>query len=542
MTPPFARVWSRDGVYVSLLVTVGAAVTVWFMISPVGWLQDDAYYYFVIARNIAGGMGSTFDGVNLTNGYQPLWLALLLPLLSISRSDVIVLDGVILVQGILLTLTLLLIYFSARLLLARPAGLIASLLWLTFTLQESFKGLEFSLHACLITSLGAIYLKWFRADAPRDTRPYLALGLVASLTVLARLDTIALTLILCVTLAIKGWHHANRLRRLIAFSVPVTLTVTVYAMVNMAVFGNALPVSGLVKLGWSGILLSRDPVYQSAGVLAAKIQNLLWVVDGFPDRLHTVYLTVGTLGAGGLGLASILTAPGSLLGTFLNRTVRPLVPFIVYSLWGWLVMGLVFHAPLTWTPWYYVIQPWVAAILIAGAFDVLVYLTVRAPILEQKKWLQRVTVGALYVIALVPLAVVTRQTILVGVRFSDGQTLLPLYEGARWAAAHLPPNAVLGAWNAGTVGFFSGHQTVDLDGVVNSFEFAERDRAALCQYWSRQGINYLVDVFEQDHALSVMATYPAYANCADRLEPVWSDSRYNAPWRVQVYHIRQPAR
>ena len=36
--------------------------------------DSDAYYYFNIARNIANGAGSTFDGVTVTTGYHPLWL------------------------------------------------------------------------------------------------------------------------------------------------------------------------------------------------------------------------------------------------------------------------------------------------------------------------------------------------------------------------------------------------------------------------------------------------------------------------------------
>ena len=37
---------------------------------------DDAWYYFQIARNVAGGRGSTFDGLHHTNGYHPLWLGI----------------------------------------------------------------------------------------------------------------------------------------------------------------------------------------------------------------------------------------------------------------------------------------------------------------------------------------------------------------------------------------------------------------------------------------------------------------------------------
>src|SRR6201992_2723619 len=40
-------------------------------------LQDDCFYYLQVARNIASGHGSTFNGLTLTNGYQPLWLWIL---------------------------------------------------------------------------------------------------------------------------------------------------------------------------------------------------------------------------------------------------------------------------------------------------------------------------------------------------------------------------------------------------------------------------------------------------------------------------------
>ena len=41
------------------------------------YLEDDAFYYTVIAHHIAQSGVSTFDGQTLTNGYHPLWLGLL---------------------------------------------------------------------------------------------------------------------------------------------------------------------------------------------------------------------------------------------------------------------------------------------------------------------------------------------------------------------------------------------------------------------------------------------------------------------------------
>ena len=40
---------------------------------------DDACYYLKIASNAAQGLGLTFDGTAPTNGFQPLWLYILVP-------------------------------------------------------------------------------------------------------------------------------------------------------------------------------------------------------------------------------------------------------------------------------------------------------------------------------------------------------------------------------------------------------------------------------------------------------------------------------
>jgi len=39
--------------------------------------NDDAFFYLKTAANFATGLGSTFDGINPTNGYHPLWFLLL---------------------------------------------------------------------------------------------------------------------------------------------------------------------------------------------------------------------------------------------------------------------------------------------------------------------------------------------------------------------------------------------------------------------------------------------------------------------------------
>jgi len=43
------------------------------VVFPRGWIQDDAFFYAQIAYNIATAGLSSFDGINVTNGYHFLW-------------------------------------------------------------------------------------------------------------------------------------------------------------------------------------------------------------------------------------------------------------------------------------------------------------------------------------------------------------------------------------------------------------------------------------------------------------------------------------
>jgi len=55
----------------------------WSGLAERGLVADDAYYYFTIARNIAHGLGPTFDTLTPTNGFHPLWLLMLVPIFAL---------------------------------------------------------------------------------------------------------------------------------------------------------------------------------------------------------------------------------------------------------------------------------------------------------------------------------------------------------------------------------------------------------------------------------------------------------------------------
>ena len=90
---------------------------------------DDAYYYLQIAYNIAHGAGSTFDGITMTNGYQPLWMAIVVAIEFIFRFDkTLFVTAIVLVAYTIVGASALYsrFRFEKMLAIALPLGLLSS--------------------------------------------------------------------------------------------------------------------------------------------------------------------------------------------------------------------------------------------------------------------------------------------------------------------------------------------------------------------------------------------------------------------------------
>jgi hypothetical protein len=128
-------------------------------------------------------------------------------------------------------------------------------------------------------------------------------------------------------------------------------------------------------------------------------------------------------------------------------------------------------------------------------------------------------------------------------RLQQEQRNSPLRRAAEWAGAHLPADARVGTWNAGTISFLSGRQVVNLDGLVNSAAYFRSEQYDLCGYWDRTGITHLVDVFEPGSARMTGVTLPVtsfYARCAGRLELLWEEGAPGDPGWPKAFRLGPP--
>jgi len=160
--------------------------------------RDDAYYYFKVAQNISEGLGSTFDGINLTNGYHPLWMLINIPIFALARFNLILpLRVLLLVLAVIRATTAIILYHLLKESLSHPIAVLATLYWaFSYRLHVLIyqQGLE--------TGLGFLCVFWFltllqRFDKNRRitgvTLAQIAfLGFAASLVMLSRLDLVFL--------------------------------------------------------------------------------------------------------------------------------------------------------------------------------------------------------------------------------------------------------------------------------------------------------------------------------------------------------------
>jgi len=192
-----------------------------------GWLADiadDAFYYFIVARNLAESGRSSFDGQVLTNGYHPLWQFWLAVQYWLVGSSIPV---TLAVQVALVTLAAFFVLRAAGDWLWFP--LMAAAIWGT-TYRMVLLGME--------TALLLLFFSLFLLALRRLT--WIWVGVTATLAIASRLDS---ALFILPALVLVPMPFDRRFKAL-AF---VGTCGALYAAFNQAVFGVWMPISGSIK-------------------------------------------------------------------------------------------------------------------------------------------------------------------------------------------------------------------------------------------------------------------------------------------------------
>jgi hypothetical protein len=490
-------------------------------------LPDDAFYYFVIARNVWIGNGISVDGVTPTNGFHPLWaLALLLPFAARQGGDLPLHLG--------LTLAALfdvgaawLAYLTIRRVTRSILGatLAAALYALNpMVAMESLNGLETALGVFCFALTTFVYLTCINGRKRVSVGVWALFGLVIGLMLLARTDSVLYAVVLGLHALWRGRHTLLRTVAGLAVAVVVTgLLLAPWLIWNVLTFGtivqsSAIAAPSVFRRALFEPLANGVPFGQVWRAGFWPVINLSFLLAFRYAGLPWVALLVAVV------LKRVLSQPGVERAAEKEVEKRSAAALLLPLLGA--ALPLLVHTFLRWYPrsWYYVPLAWASALVVGPALArVGGYLST----MYSGRVLTRVGLAALAVV----LAIQGAKS------WHDGfyPWQVHMLTGARWIANQAPPDAVVASFNSGLQAYYGGRPIVNLDGVIDWGSIRAGESRSLLDYARRRGATHLLDY--EAYLYTQFAPY-LEADFADCLTPVATLSSAYPPYgRVVAYRI-----
>lgn len=288
-----------------MLALVGLALAVASLIDPLALLADDSWFYLVIGRNVADGHGITFSRVGGTNGFQPLWGAVVSA--TIALAHLVGVDSVLgearailLVGWGLLGLALWRLDRLLRRLQVPPAGIglaclsvLAYLGGLLGTLAS-----EANLHLLLVVLVAERCLDLGQQEAP-SARASVATGCLLGLMVLGRLDSgFVAASALAVLLGFGRAPWRSRLRSVGIAAVVAALVTAPYFAWNVLRFGRLMPIAGAIKVDAGHLGIDPEAVGSTGFVLLVFIlvAGAVSFIGRRPSRFEVLVVVPAVIG------------------------------------------------------------------------------------------------------------------------------------------------------------------------------------------------------------------------------------------------------
>lgn len=407
-------------------------------------VSDDLFYYLNVAQNIAGGFGTTFDRLNFTNGYHPLWMATVVLLAKVISGKEVLLRVSLIAQFLFWLAGLRLIYKSfegEKNTNYSMVGLAAILpLFYPRYVSVLLSGLESALTFFLVVVL----LRSIRFITPKThmhSGKIIALSLLLSLIFLSRLDSIFMIIAVASYLSfiiLFSAHSSDipRKKRIVALFVPLGGVISVYFFWNITQFGHTLPISGSLKSTFPSTNLNLDYLFS------------------YPEWLIVSFVIIVVYAA------------------FWRSEVKGMPPALPMLVFG---VGLLGHALYTLFFMKWAVFSWHFIIVLPGlAFitgDVVSWFS---------NWLSSAKPSVINnprMRPLLPLASISIAVVLLVGQFYALSTPDIWHQASYQAAMEVrdsfPSDSVLAMKDSGIFGYFSERNVVNLDGVINSYEYQE---------------------------------------------------------------------
>lgn len=450
----------------------------------INFLPDDAFYYFSIARNLANGLGSTFDGINPANGYHPLWMFILRFVYKIfsvgGNYDIKPVYVALFLCGLLYVLTGIVLYkivskYSQDWILKT----IVLILWFLnpFGIYEAFNGLETSLSVFLIALfvLSAVNIYEKRENA--GARDFVLIGIVGGLMMLARLDNLLyfvafLGWLICRNGFPRGPSLRSVAKTVLIVGITATLVVLPWIVWGITTFGTIIPASGAVSTMVGHQLIVQDHgngVFQAIKAVAYfAYYDLLKVIQqtGMPELF---WIFTGVI------LSSFLFKKLKI-----ERVTRPEI-----WLFGGFLGIFILNSSIRWysRSWYFISFNFFLAMFMAWFVE---QIRSDTEIVDAKN--KKIIASFFIFLTLFSYGIVWS-------RYLKNRNISAeeMIAAAKWGNENLPEGTKIGVFNAGTHNYFSKHTVVNLDGLVNNNAYNAMREKKLWAYVKEVKLDYIAD-------------------------------------------------
>ncbi len=544
---PFIRICFAVTSVAALLLLAYGRITSGFNGASV--FLDDAYYYLITARNAAQAGLVSFDGVNTTTGFHPLWFAL--EWIAFKWAGVGSLNQQIgLVKSLevyCLGASILLLLFASIRAFSINTGIranshttdnqqqsnvlsmvLASVCVLYFLLRPHLSMFQLGMEASITVLFAIALLMVLEFNKHKWLLPCLVLLLWS------RLDTvITVALPLCV---VMWWSHPRKqwLTTFVGYSVAVAMTIAIYWFIS----GSISPISGQLKSSFPFIHFQPSLLWDA------------WVISKI-DTNYSMLFTPSTLQ---ILLGTVLLITLTFLHRYKSRNsalmrvssrgdlgqnqppdrirMRFSGFFSEMPISHWFVTAVLVMHIINWMCF----QKWTKILeqhYLAIATVFLIYGLVRISSLFLLQWFgsSRSSHRQLQFVSLASLAMMSLtfvQHALTVREIAAQKEMVTQFEGVRFIKANTQPTDRLAATDAGAIAFWCERQVVNLDGLINNLDYqrALRDQK-LATYLDEQHVKYLVfPMWSKAQTLVPRSTEPMYEH---RIQPkAQASKKYDA--------------
>ncbi len=203
--------------------------------SMMNWYSiDDAFYYYKVAQNVLSGYGFSFDQINLTNGFHPLWMIICLCVFGLSKVNLLLpLRVLILVSGTLNGLTGVFLYGLLKKYLHPAAAVLGAVVWMMLPSvynTTAVHGMEAIISAFFLVLFLSQCVNLIQSPSQSKSKRILSLllaGLLASLFILSRLDNVFVAFVVGMFLILR----VQRMNRLLVFDMVAILIAAILAWI-----------------------------------------------------------------------------------------------------------------------------------------------------------------------------------------------------------------------------------------------------------------------------------------------------------------------